>query len=60
MPHLDDHFKLYQAGEQIGKGKVLPYLFLSGAGTGKSQSVNEFHQTLIEYSRELKDEELEQ
>jgi hypothetical protein len=58
-PHLDAHFKSYQDTGRVEKGKGPPYFFLSGAGTGKSRSANEFHQTLIECSRELKNEELE-
>jgi hypothetical protein len=59
MPHLDDHFKLYLARD-LAKGKAPSYLFLSGAGTGKSRNANEFHRTLIECSRKLKNKELEQ
>src|SRR4051794_5915121 len=34
------------------------YLFLSGAGTGKSRNATEFHDTLIKCLRDTKDSEL--
>ncbi|CAG8798543.1 3185_t:CDS:2, partial [Racocetra persica] len=55
---LKKHYKNFTLG-RIDKKSDLPiYLFLSGAGTGKSRNANEFHQTAITCLSTQEDREL--
>lgn len=53
---IKQHYTHYRAGE-IDKATMLLYLFLSGAGMGKSRNASEFHWTAVECLG-AKDEEL--
>ncbi|RUS29163.1 hypothetical protein BC938DRAFT_480973 [Jimgerdemannia flammicorona] len=44
---IRDHYKSYRSGN-IDKITMPLYLFLSGAGTGKSRNASEFHRTVVE------------
>jgi hypothetical protein len=46
---LSDHFAHFLEGKR-DKNEVPLYLFLAGAGTGKSRNATEFHNTLIQSS----------
>src|SRR6185369_15242937 len=54
---LKDHYENFILG-RIDKLNLPLYLFLSGAGTGKSRNANEFHQTAITCLSEPEDKEL--
>ncbi|RHZ86979.1 hypothetical protein Glove_41g179 [Diversispora epigaea] len=54
---LKDHYKNFVSG-RFDKMNVPLYLFLSGAGTGKSRNASEFHQTAITCLSAQEDEEL--
>ncbi|CAG8631175.1 3956_t:CDS:2, partial [Ambispora gerdemannii] len=54
---LKDHYKNFTSG-RFDKLNLPLYLFLSGAGTGKSRNANEFHQTAITCLSAQEDEEL--
>ncbi|PKK69814.1 hypothetical protein RhiirC2_712365 [Rhizophagus irregularis] len=56
--NLDMHYILHQKENCREKAKIPLYLFISGAGTGKSRNASEFHETMIKCSDddlELKD-----
>ncbi|RHZ76437.1 hypothetical protein Glove_197g38 [Diversispora epigaea] len=54
---LKNHYKNFILG-RFDKLSLPLYLFLSGAGTGKSRNANEFHQTAITCLSAQEDEEL--
>lgn len=42
---VESHYYHYAVEPHIGKATIPPYLFLSGAGTGKSRNAAELHHT---------------
>ena len=54
---LKNHYTNFLSG-CFDKMMIPLYLFLSGAGTGKSRNANEFHQTAITCLSEPEDTEL--
>ncbi|CAG8748075.1 5060_t:CDS:2, partial [Funneliformis mosseae] len=54
---LKNHYENFILG-RFDKLNLPIYLFLSGAGTGKSRNANEFHQTAITCLPAQEDEEL--
>ena len=54
---LKSHYENFILG-RFDKLNLPIYLFLSGAGTGKSRNANEFHQTAITCLSAQEDEEL--